>query len=134
MVISLSGEIRKVRKVREYAEELGLKIERYSEGGERDYRDSQMAIDSSIREVRVNGRRVHLSLREHQLLNALVSRNGTGGTHAQLMEEAWKTDNFSPSYLRGYIRQLRKRIEEDPNNPKLIITVYGIGYMYNSPH
>jgi two-component system KDP operon response regulator KdpE len=54
--------------------------------------------------------------------------------HEQLLTEVWGPQyRDDVDYLRSYIHHLRKKLESDPSNPKLIVTVQGVGYMLTTP-
>jgi two-component system KDP operon response regulator KdpE len=70
---------------------------------------------------------VKLSPKEYQLLRVLVQHAGKVLTNRFLLGQLW--DNLTdPQYLRVYVRQLRRKIETDPERPRYILTETGIGY------
>jgi len=79
-----------------------------------------------------NGTRVKLTRTEYRLL-ALLARNPGGVlTHKQLLTHVWgEKYEVNHHYLRVYMNQIRQKIEEDSNQPKLILSEYGIGYRLN---
>lgn len=86
-------------------------------------------IDLVTRQVRRAGERLHLSPTEFDLLHLLARHAGRILTHRQILEQVWGPAQAEEvQYLRVYIRQLRQKIEADPNNPALILTEPGIGY------
>jgi two-component system KDP operon response regulator KdpE len=88
-----------------------------------------LSVDFSQRQVSVNGEEIKLTPTEFSLLRILCQNAGKVLVHSHLIRELWGPDvQPDPSYLRVYILQLRKKIESDPSNPKLIITEPGIGY------
>ena len=75
---------------------------------------------------------VKLSPKEYDLLRVLVQHAGKVLTHKLLLGELW--DEFvDTQYLRVYVRQLRQKIETDPERPQYILTETGIGYRLRSP-
>lgn len=86
-----------------------------------------LAVDLVRRHVTVKGVEVKLSPKEYDLLRILVMHAGKVLTHQHIMREVWggATD---VQYLRIYIRQLRHKIEADPQRPSLIQTESGVGY------
>src|SRR5579872_1109710 len=70
---------------------------------------------------------VKLSPREDELLRALVQHAGKVRTHRFLLKELWD-EPTDAQYLRVYVRQLRKKIETDPERPQFVLTEIGIGY------
>jgi two-component system KDP operon response regulator KdpE len=72
---------------------------------------------------------VHLTRNEFELLAFLVRRAGQVVTHAQILQGVWgDTPKAHPTYVRVYMRSLRKKIEPDPTRPRLLLTELGIGY------
>jgi two-component system KDP operon response regulator KdpE len=91
------------------------------------FRIGELSVDLVRRIVRVRGVEVKLSPKEYDLLRILVQHAGKVLTHRFLLNELWDplTD---AQYLRVYVRQLRQKIEPDPERPQYILTETGIGY------
>ena len=88
-------------------------------------------VDLSARVVRKNNDVVKLTLTEYTLLTLLIKNEGKVLTHHYLLNEVWGPDYINQSqYLRVYVGQLRKKIEDDPNRPVHIITESGVGYRF----
>lgn len=88
-----------------------------------------ITIDRENREVRVDGNLVKLTPTEYQLLTLLAQNKGKILTHHQLLSTIWGPYTDSNShYLRIYIGQLRKKLEQDSSEPIHIITEPGVGY------
>lgn len=88
-------------------------------------------IDLSARIVKKNGDTVKLTATEYTLLTLLAKNEGKVLTHHYLLNEVWGPSYINQSqYLRVYIAQLRKKIEDDPNRPAHIITESGVGYRF----
>src|SRR5262249_22729817 len=77
--------------------------------------------------VKVGDKVVKLSPKEYDLLRVLVQHAGKVLTHKYLLTELWD-DLSDAQYLRVYVRQLRQKLEDDPEKPKYIHTETGIGY------
>ncbi|GAB6845291.1 two-component system KDP operon response regulator KdpE [Methylorubrum rhodinum] len=90
-----------------------------------------LSVDLVRRIVRVDGAEVRLTPREYDFLRILVLHAGKVLTHAQLMREVPASSD--PQYLRVYIRQLRQKLEADPERPRLLLTETGIGYRLRAP-
>jgi two-component system response regulator VicR len=77
-----------------------------------------------------NGREVLLSALEYRLLLALVANQGRVLTRAQILAQIWDVDEdyVNDNTLTVYIKRLREKLEDDPQNPVLITTVRGLGY------
>ncbi len=88
-----------------------------------------LKIDLSSRTVFLNGLEIHLTATEYALLRILAVNLGKVVTQPQLLREVWgPTGEPNSHYLRVYMRQLRKKIEQDSSAPKLLINEPGIGY------
>ena len=75
-----------------------------------------------------------LSPTEYKLLYELVTNAGRVVLHQDLLARVWGREyRDETEYLRVYIRYLRQKIEEDPSNPRLILTEPGVGYRFASP-
>jgi len=91
-----------------------------------------LSVDLVRRVVKVGDRVVKLSPKEYDLLRVLVQHAGKVLTHKFLLTELW-SDLTDAQYLRVYVRQLRQKIEDDPERPKYIHTETGIGYRLRAP-
>jgi two-component system KDP operon response regulator KdpE len=92
-------------------------------------RTGGLSIDLVSRSVLLDGRPVSLTRKEYRLLHLLASHLGLVVTHNQLIRDIW--GNASPDniqYLRMLIRKLRQKLEDDPGQPKLLISESGVGY------
>lgn len=88
-------------------------------------------IDPAARTVKKNGEIIKLTATEYALLLLLAKNEGRVLTHQYLLREIWGPGYVSQSqYLRVFIAQLRKKIENDPNRPQHIITEAGVGYRF----
>jgi two-component system KDP operon response regulator KdpE len=91
------------------------------------FRSGDLEVDLVRRIVRVCGEEVKLTPKEYDVLRMLVTHAGKVLTHRMLMSEVWRGET-DVQYLRIYIRQLRQKIETDPERPQHILTETGIGY------
>ena len=93
--------------------------------------DDRLKIDFDRREVWVAGELVQLRPTEYRLLYHLVQNAGWVITHDQILTKVWGYEyRDEPHYVRLYINYLRKKLEEDPSNPKYILTERGVGYRF----
>jgi two-component system KDP operon response regulator KdpE len=90
-----------------------------------------LSVDLVRRIVRVRGAEVKLTPREYDFLRVLVQHAGKALTHAQLMNAV--STSSDPQYLRVYMRQLRLKLEADPERPRILLTETGIGYRLRAP-
>jgi two-component system, OmpR family, KDP operon response regulator KdpE len=96
------------------------------------FRIGDLSVDLVRRIVKVGEKEVKLSPKEYDLLRVLVQHAGKVLTHKFLLGELW--DNLTDAqYLRVYVRQLRQKIEPDPEQPQFILTETGIGYRMRAP-
>ena len=96
------------------------------------FRTGEMSVDLVRRLVRVNDNDIKLSPKEYELLRVLVQHAGKVLTHRFLLKELWD-EVTDAQYLRVYVRQLRQKIEIDPERPQFVLTETGIGYRLRSP-
>jgi two-component system, OmpR family, KDP operon response regulator KdpE len=96
------------------------------------FRVGDLSVDLVRRIVKVGDREVKLSPKEYDLLRVLVQHAGKVLTHKLLLGELWD-DLTDAQYLRVYVRQLRQKIEADPEQPQYILTETGIGYRLRAP-
>lgn len=90
-----------------------------------------LAVDFSARRVTRNGQPVKLTATEYSLLSLLVRNEGKVLTHRFLLQEIWGPSYIAESqYLRVFVAQVRKKIEEDPNRPVHLLTESGVGYRF----
>jgi two-component system, OmpR family, KDP operon response regulator KdpE len=91
-------------------------------------------IDLDSHTVKKNGEIVKLTPTEFSLLALFVRNAGKVLTHNYILQQVWGPKFEEESqYSRVYVGQLRKKLEDDPNNPLLIVTESGIGYRFIAP-
>ncbi|MFV8376024.1 response regulator [Flavobacterium sp. LB1P71] len=92
-----------------------------------------ISIDFTSRIVKLKNEILKLTTTEYNLLSILVKNEGRVLTHQYLLKQVWGNSySDQTQYLRVFVAQLRKKIEEDPNRPKFIITESGVGYRFNT--
>ena len=92
------------------------------------YRSGPLSIDFETRQVELGGEALKLSPKEYDLLLALARNAGRVVTHKRLLAAGWGADSADTQYLRVYMGLLRQKIEEDPSDPRLLLTESGVGY------
>ena len=93
--------------------------------------DEHLKIDFDRREVWLNDELVKLRPTEFKLLYHLVQNAGWVITHDQILTKVWGYEyRDEPHYVRLYINYLRQKLENDPANPKYILTERGVGYRF----
>ena len=92
---------------------------------------SNLSIDIANHVVKKNGEIIKLTSTEFSLLALFVQKRGCVLTHQHILKEIWGYGYLDQSqYLRVFVAQLRKKIEDDPSKPTLLITESGIGYRF----
>lgn len=90
--------------------------------------NDRFRMDPSTMSVIINGSPVSLKAKEYALLDCLYRHKNSIVKKEVLFDEVWGDTFFSDSTLNVHIRKLREKLEEEPNKPKLIKTVWGTGY------
>ena len=94
-------------------------------------KNEELEIDLVSRSVKRNAETIKLTSTEYNLLSLFAKNTGKVLTHRFLLNEIWGPGYINETqYLRVFIAQLRKKIEENPNQPKHIITESGVGYRF----
>jgi len=92
-------------------------------------RAGPLCIDLARRSVTVDGAEVQLTPKEYRLLDVLARHAGNVVSHQQLLKHVWGPSHARDThYLRIFIRKIRKKIEKDPVQPKILRTELGVGY------
>lgn len=91
--------------------------------------DTSFYMDYPTMSVVIKGQSISLKAKEYALLDCLYKHHDTIVKKEVLFDEVWGDTFFSDSTLNVHIRKLREKIEENPNEPKLIKTVWGTGYI-----
>lgn len=95
------------------------------------FKTASLTVDLAARMVKVNNEIVKLTPTEYSLLALFVKNAGRVLTHQYILREIWGPKFEGESqYSRVYVAQLRKKIENDPTAPKLLVTESGIGYRF----
>jgi two-component system KDP operon response regulator KdpE len=93
------------------------------------FRFGDVEVDLSARVVRKAGAELHLTPIEYRLLGVLIANVGRVLTHRHLLREVWgPSHSESTHYLRVYMGNLRQKLEDDPAQPRHIVTETGVGY------
>jgi two-component system KDP operon response regulator KdpE len=83
------------------------------------------------RSVTIRGQSVHLTRKEYDILHYLMTHAGRVVTYSKLLTSVWGADcREEVEYLRTFVRQLRKKIEDDPSNPRYLLTDVYVGYRF----
>jgi two-component system KDP operon response regulator KdpE len=93
-----------------------------------------LEVDLSKRVVRWRGQMVKLTHTEYDLLAYLISNSGKVLTHGEILHNVWGPEyGDEREYVRVFIGQLRRKIEDDPSNPRFIVTESRMGYRFVMP-
>jgi len=126
----LVARVKVLRRRIERAEELA----RIS-AGDRILQLGPLKIDHGKRKVAVSDTPVQLTVKEYDLLFTLASRPGRTFSRRQLLDLVWDQDSDVYEHtVNSHINRLRNKVEENPNRPKLILTVWGIGYRFTDEY
>ncbi|MEZ4382521.1 MAG: response regulator [Nannocystaceae bacterium] len=100
-----------------------------SEPDDATFRVGELEVDLAARRVRIRGDEVHLTPLQYKLLAYLVRHAGRVLTHRQILKEVWGPGSTSQDhYVRVYMAQLRRKLEDDPAQPRYLLTETGVGY------
>jgi len=94
----------------------------------------ELEIDSGAMSVEVQGKPITTTATEFRLLEYLASRPGRVFTREQLLDAVWRDTSYVT--LRSvdvYVRRIREKIEQDPENPRYLRTLRGVGYRFEAP-
>jgi two-component system KDP operon response regulator KdpE len=98
-------------------------------GGSSSVRFGDVEVDLAARSVRRRGEAVHLTPTEYRLMALLIASAGKVLTHRQICRDVWgPSHEQSTHYARIYMGHLRQKLEDDPAQPKYIVTETGVGY------
>jgi len=95
------------------------------------FASGDLEINFPARRVTLNGNEIKLTPTEFNLLQQLVVNADKVLTHSMLLQKVWGEEYFSEKeYLRVFVGRLRRKIEKDPEHPRHIVTVPGVGYHF----
>ena len=94
----------------------------------------ELTVDPACREVRLLGEEVSLTALEFELLAALTSRPGFVFSRSRLLEHVWGDNYFGSDHVVDvHVANLRKKLKDDPSDPRYVQTVRGVGYRFRRP-
>ncbi len=95
--------------------------------------DGYLVMDVASHRVMAGARQVRLTPKEFELLYQLLAAPGRVLTHRALVKTIWGPEyGDETDYLRVFVRQVRRKIEQDPSHPRYLLTVPGVGYVFRS--
>lgn len=93
------------------------------------FKTNDITVDLSLHTVKKGNKTIKMTAKEYDILVLLINNYGKLLTHKYILENIWGHSFINDcQYLRVYISQIRKKIEDDPNNPLIILTESGLGY------
>ncbi|MDX6358218.1 MAG: hypothetical protein QOH37_1272 [Nocardioidaceae bacterium] len=95
-------------------------------------RDGDLVVDGSRHEVTLEGRPLALTTREYDLLRHLLHHPGEALSRDQLLRDVWGWSFGDESTVTVHVRRLREKIERDPTHPTRLVTVWGVGYRWET--
>lgn len=100
-----------------------------SDTGQIDLTTGELTIHIEPRMASIRGVKIPLTPKEYRLLHLLAQHAGNAVTHQYLMKEIWGPDHVQDThYLRMLVRKLRQKIEQDPVQPRILVTAQNVGY------
>jgi two-component system KDP operon response regulator KdpE len=106
-------------------------LRRRAHDQERCHSDERLRIDLDAHVAAIDGEPVHLTRLEWRILDVLVSNIGSLVGHRELLQQVWGPGyGTETNYLRVYMAQLRRKLEEDPSRPRHLITEPAMGYRF----
>lgn len=130
LMARIKANLRRVRMVRE---EVLAEEQADEQGPKRRHRQEfdNLVIDQDRREILLDGQRLHMKPKEYELLVFMAQNRGIALGRDLILERVWGWDYEGGSRtVDVHIRWLREKIEQDPANPKRLVTVRGIGYRF----
>jgi DNA-binding response OmpR family regulator len=92
---------------------------------------ADVTLDPDRRQARVRGRLVELTKQEFEILYLLASRRGIVFSRSAMIAKVWGGDTYvTERTVDSVISRLRRKIEQDPNDPEMILTAWGVGYKF----
>lgn len=107
-------------------------VARVQNGAEPLFQLGPLFVDFARRQVQLNGREVQLTPTEYDLLKVFIIHRGKILTRQMLLAQVWGEDGHARAHsLHVYVAQLRRKIEPDPESPRFILNIPGVGYRFN---
>ena len=124
LLAKVKVNLKRVRQLNMLAKEAENAGKRTDNGDQTGFR-----LDKDTMSVVKNGERIPLKAKEYTLLDCLYRHKNSIVKKEELFDEVWGDAFYSDGTLNVHIRKLREKLEEDPNHPKMIRTIWGTGYI-----
>ncbi len=105
-------------------------LKRFGQAAATEYSDERLTVDFAAKQVYIGGNLIKLTALEFRLLTYLIENKGKVISKKELFERVWEDKFTGDGTLNVHIRRLREAIENNPNEPKYIVTVWGDGYKF----
>jgi two-component system KDP operon response regulator KdpE len=103
-----------------------------SSGSEPQFQAGSLSVDFARRRATVDGQEIALTPTEYDLLKVFITHRGKLLTRQMLLKEVWGNETHARVHsLHVYVAQLRQKIEPDPERPRFILTIPGVGYRFS---
>jgi two-component system, OmpR family, KDP operon response regulator KdpE len=107
-------------------------VARAQDGTQANFRAGPLQVDFALRRVQLDGQDVQLTPTEYDLLKVFIAHRGKILTRQMLLKEVWGSGTHARTHsLHVYVAQLRRKIEPNPEDPRFILTIPGVGYRFN---
>ena len=129
MLAKVKVNLKRVEQLKKVNVQAGTETAEVPENAVGTGKDSTLTLDESTMSAILNGERIALKAKEFALLQCLYQHRNTIVKKDILFEEVWGDSFFSDGTLNVHVRKLREKLEKDPNNPQMLKTVWGTGYI-----
>jgi len=129
MLAKVKVNLKRVEQLKKVNVQAGTETAEVPENAVGTGKDSTLTLDESTMSAILNGERIALKAKEFALLQCLYEHRNTIVKKDILFEEVWGDSFFSDGTLNVHVRKLREKLEKDPNNPQMLKTVWGTGYI-----
>ena len=129
LLAKVKVNLKRVEQLKKVNVQAGTEMKEVPENAAETVKGSTLTLDESTMSAILNGERIALKAKEFALLQCLYQYRNTIVKKDILFEEVWGDSFFSDGTLNVHVRKLREKLEKDPNNPQMLKTVWGTGYI-----
>ena len=129
LLAKVKVNLKRVEQLKKVNVQAGTEMKEVPENAAETVKGSTLTLDESTMSAILNGERIALKAKEFALLQCLYQYRNTIVKKDILFEEVWGDSFFSDGTLNVHVRKLREKLENDPNNPQMLKTVWGTGYI-----